>query len=79
MKKEQISLVGLLAVIAFITFITGSINAKEQKLTSSISWEVSEDGTLRIQGTGAMPDFEFDKPKYWRKKDRVLFPTGNGT
>lgn len=69
MKKEQISLVGLLAVIAFITFIMGSINAKEQKLTSSISWEVSEDGTLRIQGTGTMPDFEFDKPKYWRKKE----------
>lgn len=69
MKKEQISLVGLLAVIAFITFITGSINAKEQKLTSSISWGVSEDGTLRIQGTGVMPDFEFDKPKYWRKKN----------
>jgi len=44
--------------------------AKPQKLTSTISWEITADGVLRITGYGEMPDFKWDKDKFkhWRKK-----------
>ena len=52
----------------FIPFMAGTSQAKVEKLTPTISWEVTADGTLMIEGTGEMPDFKYDKPQYWRHK-----------
>lgn len=35
------------------------------KLTNTITWEINDDGTLLINGSGEMPDFKYDKPKHW--------------
>lgn len=67
--RRQCLALRFLTFAAFIFLISGTIHAKAEQLTSSISWEVTPDGTLLIQGTGEMPDFKFDKPKYWRKKE----------
>lgn len=43
--------------------------AKPSNLTPTIKWEITDDGVLRIYGTGEMPDFGiWDKPKFWRQK-----------
>lgn len=49
--------------------IVAIVWGKEEKLTSTITWELSPVGVLSIRGTGEMPDFdERENPKYWRQK-----------
>lgn len=39
---------------------------KPTKLTPTITWDITEDGTLHITGYGEMPDFKHDKLEHWR-------------
>ena len=65
MKIKIILILSLLIVIAVegMAYI-----AKPSNLTPTIKWEITDDGTLRIYGTGEMPNFYRDTPKYWRQK-----------
>lgn len=58
----------LITVFTLSFCFSAVAEAKTEKLTSAITWENTTEGTLLIQGVGEMPDFEFDKPRYWRKK-----------
>lgn len=59
----------LITVFTLLFCFSAVAEAKTEKLTSSITWEITTEGTLLIQGVGEMPDFKFDKPRYWRKKE----------
>lgn len=51
-----------------LAFLSPVIWAKPEKLTSTITWEITPDGTLRISGRGEMPDFDYNKKKCWLQK-----------
>lgn len=55
----------LLLLAVLLTFGSSICEAKPQKLTPEISWEVTPDGTLLITGTGVLPDAKYDKSKNW--------------
>lgn len=63
MKRPTLTAVTLIALLVLAALPAA---AKRQKLTSTITWELLPDGTLMIEGTGEMPNFEYNKPKYWR-------------
>lgn len=63
MKQLLFSAVAMIAIIAISALPAA---AKREKLTQTITWELLPDGTLMIEGTGEMPNFEYNKPKYWR-------------
>lgn len=49
-----------------------TVTAKPKKLTETITWELKEDGTLVIAGTGEMPDFSNRKYAPWVKKATLI-------
>lgn len=63
MKRITLAAVSMIALLVLAAL---PASAKPQKLTSTITWELLPDGTLMIEGTGEMPNFEYNKPKYWR-------------
>ncbi len=69
MRYRIILIVSLLLTMATDAF---AYIAKPSKLTPTITWEITDDGVLRIYGTGEMPDFEYGEHNFWL--DKKYFP-----
>lgn len=66
---RNIFLIIIMACLAAFPFDVKGYIAKPSKLTSTITWEITDDGVLRIYGSGEMPDFDkFEKLEHWRQK-----------
>lgn len=63
----------IIIVITLIFIISADYTYayKPRKLTESITWELSDNGTLRISGTGKIPDLPGNKYP-WRKKHKKI-------
>lgn len=74
--KKGLFLVALLAVGSLVC------NAKPKKLTSTIKYDVTPEGVLVIEGTGALPDWPapqaeaWYKDKAWHKISRIEIGEG---
>lgn len=50
-----------------LLLIVGAVNAKPKKLTQTLKWDMTPDGTLVISGYGAMPDWSTPQTEAWYK------------
>lgn len=66
----------ILLLILLISTISTNVMAyiaKPSNLTPTIKWEITDDGVLRIYGSGDMPDVDYykEKPRFWRQKKYI--------
>lgn len=57
-----------LLLLVIVSTDTMAYIAKPTNLTPTIKWEITDDGVLRIYGTGDIPDFKVGKRKHWQSK-----------
>lgn len=57
----------LLAAFVIVSFNV-SAGVPPTQLTKNIMWEITDDGVLKVYGTGAIPDFKKDSNKAWHQR-----------
>lgn len=62
----------LILLLCLALCVDSAVAAKPKKLTETITWELQEDGTLVIAGTGKMPDFDNRQDAPWVKRATLI-------
>ncbi len=60
----------ILLLLTALLLIAGGVEAKPKKLTSTLKWDITPEGTLIISGTGQMPDWTAPQVEAWYKEGK---------